>query len=287
MDRGARTATMVVVAVAAAGVIPGVISVTGLGPNLTRLVIIASGESFLLLLLLAGISALILGMGMPTTVMYIILVSVLGGALQEMGVALLAAHLFVLYFGLMADVTPPMMVAAYAGAGVAKSDPFETGKTAFLLSLNKIMVPFAFVFAPGIMLLRGDPALGESELIGFADVLDFSFFVPEVIVPVLGMFAGVYSFGVAIIGFLYTEVDLKERILFILAGTMLMVPPLILIPIEGIVGLGGIPIHLQTLLIDIGTRVGGAVLFALLAIGNRRRMPESSRDTPSMETVQS
>jgi len=227
MDNGARTAVVVVVAVAAAGIIPGVISVTGLGPNLTRLIILVSGESLLLLLVLSGIAAIILGMGMPTTVMYIILVSVMGGALEEFGVALIAAHLYVLYLGLMADVTPPVMVAAYAAAGVAKAEAFETGKLAFMLSLNKILVPFAFVYAPGLLLVRDwDNSADTLQLVSLSDLLDPGYLVPEVLVPVVGVFAGVYALGVTIIGYRTTRVSSVRRVLYGLSSVLLTVPAL-------------------------------------------------------------
>jgi TRAP transporter 4TM/12TM fusion protein len=109
MDGGARTATTVVIAVGAAGIIPGVISATGLGPNLTALIRTIAGGSIVALLVVTAIASIILGMGMPTTVTYIILVSMLGPAIAspEFGIPILAAHLFILYFGVIADITPP------------------------------------------------------------------------------------------------------------------------------------------------------------------------------------
>ena len=270
MESGARTATLVVVAVAAAGVIPGVISVSGLGPNLTQLVVGASGGSFVVLLLLAGVSAVILGMGMPTTVMYIILISVLGSALQSFPIAALAAHLFVLYLGLMADVTPPVMVAAYAAAGVANSEPFETGKTAFLLSLNKILVPFAFAFAPGMLLVREWDGDGGVTLVSAADLLEPGYVLPEVVVPVVGLFVGVYAMGVAIIGYRSASVPDTERVLYAVASILLMVPALFLSPAETLVGIetGGASVGL------VARGVGGVLLVALV-IRDRRREREA------------
>ena len=108
MDRGARTAMQVVVAVAAAGIIPGVIATSGLGPNLISLILAVAGFSLVLWLVITVIASIILGIGMPTTVTYIILVSMLGPPLsQAFDIPLLAAHLFILYFGVIADITPP------------------------------------------------------------------------------------------------------------------------------------------------------------------------------------
>ena len=269
MESGARTATTVVVAVAAAGVIPGVISVTGLGPNLTSLILSVSGGSFIVLLLLTGVSAVIFGLGMPTTVMYIILVAMLGPALEEFGVALLAAHLFILYFGLMADVTPPVAVAAFAAAGVAKSDEFGTAVIAFLLSLNKILVPFAFVFSPGILMLRITDE--GPRMIGTADVMDASFFVPEVAIPVVGMFLGVYALGVTIIGYQYAEVDRLDRGLFSVSSILLMVPELALLIADPLLALVGGPSLPMTFATTFSMRVVGLVMLVGLSISNRRR----------------
>ena len=273
LDNGARTATVVVVAVAAAGVIPGIINLTGLGGSLRALILGVSGGSFVILLLLTGVAAIIVGMGMPTTVMYIIIVVLLGPTIQEFGVALLAAHLFVLYLGLMADVTPPVAVAAYAAAGVAKADAFETGRMAFMLSLNKILVPFAFVFAPGILLIRGGEG-GEWAVMSPADFLDLGFVVPEVLIPVVGMFAGVYALGASIIGYYRTDVGRLERVGFGVAALLLSVPGMVLMPAETAVGLVGVETTLYTTTFDIALRALGGVMLVGLAGKNRREASE-------------
>jgi len=276
MDGGARTATIVVIAVAAAGVIPGVIGITGLGGSLRALILDVSGGSLVLLLILAGIASVIVGMGMPTTVMYIIIVVLLGPVLPEFGIAILAVHLFVLYLGLMADVTPPVMVAAYAAAGVAKSDPFETGKKAFLLSLNKILVPFAFVFAPGILLLRS----GEdgASMITLADVTDLGFFLPEVVAPVLATFAGVYALGVAIIGYYHTHVSRSSRTALVIAAIFLSVPGMVLLPASTALGFVGLDVALHTLTNDLLLRGVGAAMLTGGLIRNRRRAATTAVD---------
>ncbi|USZ71077.1 TRAP transporter permease [Natronosalvus halobius] len=280
MDSGARTATTVVIAVAAAGVIPGVISVSGLGPNLAALIDAVSGGSLLILLILTGIASIIFGMGMPTTAMYIILIAMLGGPMEQAGTALLAAHLFVLYFGLMADVTPPVAVAAFAGAGVAKADELGTALIAFLLSLNKILVPFAFVFSPGILLLRerGD----EWTILTAADVADLGFFVPDVVVPILGMFLGVYALGVTIIGYQYTGVGRVKRALYAIASIFLMVPEIPLLVLEGTLEAVGIPAYLAIFELTASLRLIGLVTLVVLSTRNRTR----GRTTEAAETAE-
>ncbi|MDS0297176.1 TRAP transporter fused permease subunit [Halogeometricum sp. S1BR25-6] len=279
MDSGARTATEVVVAVAAAGIIPGVVSATGLGPNLTALIRTTAGGSLVLLLVFTAVASIILGMGMPTTVTYIILVSLLGPAIaQSSDIPLLAAHLFILYFGVIADITPPVAVAAYAASGIAKSDPFQTGVQAFSLSLNKAIVPFAFALTPGILLLRGS---GESaRVLTFADVTDVAYFLPEVVIPVAGVFLGVVALGVTVIGFLYRTVGAGERALYAVAALLLMAPMLLLNAVTDVLGVVGILTNLgEPLVLDVGMRAAGGVLFAFLAFRNRRGADEKPNPT--------
>lgn len=277
MDDGARTATTVVIAVAAAGVVPGVISVTGLGPNLASLINTVSGGSILALLGLTGVASVIFGMGMPTTAMYVILVAMLGGPIGDIGIWIVAAHLFILYFGLMADVTPPVAVAAFAGAGVANAKKLKTAVIAFMLSLNKILVPFAFVFSPGILLVR--EVDGEWGLIGWSDVLEVSYFLPEVVVPVLGMFIGVYAMGVAIIGYQYSQVSQNERVGYILSSALLMIPEVLLLLGEGVFGIIGIEAGLVTFEITFALRLVGLILLAGLSSRNRTRSGGSQANT--------
>jgi TRAP-type uncharacterized transport system fused permease subunit len=279
MDNGARTATTVVVAVAAAGIIPGVVSASGLGPNLTALILNVAGGSLVLLLVITAIASIILGMGMPTTVTYIILVSMLGPAITEFGIPILAAHLFILYFGVMADITPPVAVAAYAASGVAKSEPFETGVQAFSLSLNKAIVPFAFVLSPGILLLRGVGTGEEVDVLSLSDVADLGFFVPEVVIPVVAVFVGVVALGATIIGYLYSDVRRTERVLFAVAALLLMAPRMVSNPIIGALQLLGVPVVDDPLVVDLALRALGGAAFATLVAGNRRRA-DLSTPTP-------
>jgi TRAP transporter 4TM/12TM fusion protein len=281
MDEGARTATEVVIAVAAAGIIPGVISASGLGPNLTALILAVAGGSIVLLLVVTGISSIILGMGMPTTVTYIILVSMLGPAITEFGIPILAAHLFILYFGVIADITPPVAVAAYAASGIARSDPFETGVTAFSLSLNKAIVPFAFVLSPGILLLRGTGTGEEVHVLTLGDVADLGFFLSEVLVPVVGVFVGVVALGATVIGYLYTDVGRTQRGLFAVSSLLLMAPGLLFETAVGALSLLGVTVGVEPLVFDLSLRAVGGVLFALLALANRR---EGLRGEPATVT---
>jgi TRAP transporter 4TM/12TM fusion protein len=277
MEEGARTAVPVVVAVAAAGIIPGVISVSGLGPNLTSLLLALSGGSIVIMLLVTAVASIILGMGMPTTVTYIILISMLANPLVEFGIPLLAAHLFILYFGVIADITPPVAVAAYAASGVAKSDPFQTGIKAFSLSLNKAVVPFAFVLAPGIVLLREKanaaelPIRDQYRVVNFSDLAELSYSVPEIFIPVVGVFLGVIALGATVIGTLYTRVDQLGRAGFALSSILLMAPGLLSESVFDLLGLVGMTVSVDALLLDLTLRAVGFVVFVGLTLRNRQK----------------
>ena len=244
MEAGARTAVPVVIAVAAAGIIPGVISVSGLGPNL---------------------------------------VSLLGPALVTFGIPLLAAHLFILYFGVIADITPPVAVAAYAASGVAQPDPFQTGIEAFSLSLNKAIVPFAFVLAPGIVLLRTGVVVPNSDktyrVVNVADLTDPTFAVPEILIPVLGVFVGVIALAATVIGFLYTTVSRAKRAAFAVSSLLLMAPGLLLDVTFDLLGLVSVAVSPDTFLLSMGLRAVGLVVFVALVVENRRE--SNAEPTPA------
>lgn len=284
METGARTATPVVVAVAAVGIVPGVLSATGLAPNLTTFIRTIAGGSIVLLLVITAIAAIILGMGVPTTATYILLAAVLAPAIGESSsIPVLAAHLFILYFGVIADITPPVAVAAYAASGIAKSDPFPTGVEAFSLSLNKAIVPFAFALTPGILLLRptGD---GEARVITSADVLDLGYFVPEVVIPIVCLFAGVLALGPTIIGYFYTSVSRSGRALFALTAVLLMTP---LTLFNASVSLIEVLTPFTVVVppfVGLVLRGVGVVLFAVLTLNNRLSAGKS-KPTPAPEST--
>jgi len=283
MESGARTAVPVVIAVAAAGIIPGVISVSGLGPNLVSLITAVAGGSLVLLLVVTAFSSIILGMGMPTTVTYIILVSLLAPALTAFGVPLLAAHLFILYFGVIADITPPVAVAAYAASGVAKSDAFQTGIEAFSLSLNKAIVPFAFIVTPGIILIRRAPTDAGYRIVGTADLLDFGYSVPEILIPVIGVFLGVVALAATVIGFAYAPVSRGERAAFAFSSLLLMAPALAVSGVYDLLGFVGIAGGEMTVLLDVVLRGVGLALFLFLMAKNRQRGGDPATQTGAAE----
>jgi TRAP transporter 4TM/12TM fusion protein len=153
LTEGAIGAVEVAAACAAAGIIIGSITMTGLGIKFSSLVVDASFGKLYLALPFTMIACIFLGMGVPTTAQYVIISSLVAPALAQMGVLPIAAHLFILYFGTRADITPPVALAAYAGAGIAKSDPWKTGISAFQLGIAGFIIPFMFVYAPELLLI--------------------------------------------------------------------------------------------------------------------------------------
>lgn len=134
-----------------AGIIVGILMLTGIGYKLSSLLIALSGGHVFLLLFLTMVTSVILGMGMPTSAAYVLLATLIVPALEELGVAKLAAHFFVFYFGIMANVTPPVAVAAYTAAGIAEANSMKTGLTAWRLSLAGFLMPFIFCMNPALI----------------------------------------------------------------------------------------------------------------------------------------
>ena len=146
-------------ATAAAGIIVGTVSLTGIGLVMTELVELVSGGNLMVMLLLVALISLILGMGLPTTANYIVVSTLMAPVVVELGaqsgllVPLIAVHMFVFYFGLMADVTPPVGLASFAAAAIARTDPIRTGITAFFYSMRTAILPFLFIFNTQLLMI--------------------------------------------------------------------------------------------------------------------------------------
>jgi TRAP transporter 4TM/12TM fusion protein len=159
LEAGARNMIGIGVATAAAGIIVGTVSLTGIGLVMTEVVELLSGGNLMLMLVLVAFISLILGMGLPTTANYIVVSTLMAPVVVELGaqsgllVPLIAVHLFVFYFGLMADVTPPVGLASFAAAAIARSDPIRTGVTAFYYSMRTAILPFLFIFNTQLLMI--------------------------------------------------------------------------------------------------------------------------------------
>jgi TRAP transporter 4TM/12TM fusion protein len=193
----------VAIACAASGIIVGVLSLTGLGITINNAIVAAAGHSLAGALVLTMISSLILGMGLPTVAAYLVQAGVTIPALISLGVEPIPAHLFVFYFAILGNVTPPVAVAAYAAAAVAGSNPDRTGWKAVAISLPAFIVPFMFVSDP-VLLLQGS--------------------APEVAASLATAAIGVAALSAAIVGYAFGRIGWPTRVV-IAAGALLMLYP--------------------------------------------------------------
>ncbi len=243
---GAKNTLAVGAAAAAVGIVVGVVTLTGVGFRLGYVVVQTATDlgtmvasiwplayfsvtqwALFFSLILIAIACILMGAGIPTTATYIILVAVAAPALAVLGVEPLVAHFFVFYYGVLADITPPVALAAYAAAGIAGSNPFKTGNTAFRLGIAKALVPFVFVYSPALLLV--------------ADGFTWA----EFSITLLGAMIGIGGMGVAFSGFLIAPMSTLSRwwvgfvsLLFIAPGLItmaigfLLVAPVLLIQVR-------------------------------------------------------
>ncbi len=204
LNSGARKALNVAAACACAGIIVGIVTLTGLGLAFASAIVSLAGGMLLPTLALTMVASIILGLGLPTTAKYIILATMAAPALTLLGVELLAAHLFILYFGVIADVTPPVALAAYAGAGIAGGNSFQTGVTALKLGLAGFIIPFVFALNPTML---------------FIDATALT-----VLVAAITGAIGVTGLAGAVQGYLITHARSYERVLLLLAALSLLMP---------------------------------------------------------------
>ncbi|MDF2949225.1 MAG: transporter, fusion protein [Sedimentibacter sp.] len=204
LEQGAKSALGVSMACACAGIIVGTITLTGLGLKLGNGLVSLSGGNLLLTLVFTMITSLILGMGAPTTANYVITSTIAAPAIVQLGVPVLAAHMFTFYFGIIADITPPVALAAFAGSAIAKSNPLKTGIQASKLAIAAFIIPYMFVFNPAILLIDTTPMeIGRM-----------------VITSIIGMI----GVSTAMEGYLFTHANKFERVAFLIGGLLLIDP---------------------------------------------------------------
>jgi TRAP transporter 4TM/12TM fusion protein len=202
---------MVVGACATAGVVIGVVLLTGMGGKITDLVITISAGSLFLALPIVMLASILFGMGLPTVVCYVLLATTVAPSLIDLGVAPLAAHLYIFYFGMLCMVTPPVSFAAYAGAALAKADPMKTGWTAWTFALAGFLLPYMFVYNNSLLLMGS---------------------VTNILFSVLTSMIGVICLGAAIIGYVLKRTPAHERLL-LFAAALLLIKPGVLTDIGG------------------------------------------------------
>ena len=153
LSKGGEQCGRIMVAVAAIGIIVGIMNLTGLGIRFSNMILAFSGESLFIALFLVAMACMVLGMGLPTIPAYLIIVLIMGAAIENLGVPKILVHLFVLYYGVLSAITPPVAIAAYAAAPIAKSNPMTTALQAIKLSFVGFIVPFVFIYNPSLTLV--------------------------------------------------------------------------------------------------------------------------------------
>jgi TRAP transporter 4TM/12TM fusion protein len=215
MADGARNALPVGIACALVGTMIGVFTLTGIATSFAAFVVQVGESSLFLSLLLTMVACLILGMGLPTIPNYIITSSIAGPALLELGVPLIVSHMFVFYFGIMADLTPPVALAAFAAAPIAKAQGLSIAFNATRIALAGYVVPFMAVYAPALMLQPGDPM---AEAIGFW---------PAVAFVVLKAMVAIILWAATATGYLFGRLNVIERLVaFAAAATLILAMPM-------------------------------------------------------------
>ncbi len=203
LEGGARGCIMIAATVGCAGLIVGVLDLTGLGINFISAILLLAGGYYLPTLTLILLACIILGMGMPTAPAYIIAALIGAPTLIQMGAVPMAAHMFVFYGALLSSITPPVALAAYAGAAISGGDPMRTGWIAMRLGFVKLLVPFLFVYNPVLLLVGPWYAIAEAAITGCA---------------------GVSSLSYAFDGWLWGPLSVPTRAVFLVAGLLLIVP---------------------------------------------------------------
>lgn len=210
LAEGAKNALPVGIACSIVGIVIGTLTLTGIASTLIGTIIDIGRDNLFLSLILTMITCLVLGMGIPTIPNYIITSSLAGPALLELGVPLIVSHMFVFYFGIMADLTPPVALAAYAAAPMAKESGMKIGVQAVKLAIAGFLVPFMAVYTPALMLQDAGPL---STYIGYWG---------EVTYIVVKTSAGIVLWGAGVVGFLFAQLKLWERLLSFFAGVLLV-----------------------------------------------------------------
>ncbi len=205
LEAGARGAITVGVACAVAGMIAGCITVTGLASILINGIVGLAGNAQIIGLALTMVCCIILGMGVPTTANYCIMASTCAPILIKMGIPVVAAHFFVFYFGIVADITPPVALAAYAGSAIAKSDPMKTGVNATKLAIAAFIVPYIFAYSPALLF---------ENVSGWWEVTQIC----------ISALLGIFGIAAALNGHLYKKVPWYLRLLLVAGGLGMMIP---------------------------------------------------------------
>ena len=207
LSAGGRSAITVGAACGVAGIISGTITMTGLANELINAIVGVAGDKLIIALVLTMLCCIVLGMGVPTTANYCIMAATTAPILIRMGVPIMAAHFFVFYFGIVADITPPVALAAYAGSAIAKSNPMKTAFTASRLAIAAFIVPYMFAFNPAMLLIDTT--------------------VLSVIQMTITAVIGIFGVAAGMEGYCFAQMNIVIRLVEICGGLMLIHPSLL------------------------------------------------------------
>ena len=234
MGRAAKNGVSLVAASACVGIIIGVVQQTGIATDFSAVIKGVVATNLLLALIGIMVCSIILGMGVPSVVCYLLMATLMGSLLGELGVIPLAAHLFIFYFGMMSMVTPPVALAAYASASIAKAKIMQTGLAAFRFSLVGFTLPFMFVYRPALLLMDGakwkawDVANRSGQLAEATELLKDAqaAYAPwdELVLAVSTAIVGVVALAAGIAGFCRQEANWLQRSMFLASAGMLLYP---------------------------------------------------------------
>jgi len=239
MSDTADNSVMVTAACASAGLVIGVVLLTGMGTKITTLVVSLSAGSLFVALPVIMLASLLFGMGLPTVVCYVLLASTVAPSMVDLGISPLAAHLFIFYYGMLCMVTPPVSFAAYAGAAIASADPMKTGWSAWTFSLAGFLLPYMFVYNESLLLMGT---------------------VMEIILASITSMLGVICLGAAIIGYLLRATAVIDRLLLFAAAFLLIKPGLV-------TDLGGIACIVVALVIQLKKKSQATIRLATVSKG--------------------
>ncbi|QHJ69167.1 TRAP transporter permease [Planococcus halotolerans] len=232
LENGARQSLSVMIACAVVGIIIGVVSLTSFGTVMTSAITAFGAGSLFWTLFLTMLASIVLGMGLPSIPAYIITATMTAPALAEFGIPVLVAHLFVFYFGIFANITPPVALAAFAGAGVSGGDPMRTGFNALKLSIAGFIIPYLFVYNPAMLLIETEGIAVNAREFAFPPAI-------EVILITITAVIGIIGLSAAVEGYFKTRLNIVTSIL-LGAGALLLIVPETFTDVIGLVVVLGI-----------------------------------------------
>ena len=204
LETGIKNTMGVSLACGLAGIVAGVVTLTSLGSTLIDVIVPIAQNNLFIALFLTMICCIVLGMGVPTTANYLIMATITAPILIEMGLPTLAAHMFVFYFGIVADITPPVALAAYAGSAIAGSNPLKTGVTATRLAITAFIIPYIFAYNPKMLFINATPI--------------------EVVIIVVTACIGIFALSAALEGYMFRRMKIYETLPLLVGGILLIIP---------------------------------------------------------------